>query len=82
MHTLWKLRQGFLKEVVENSPDPEPHSNTIATLLKILVDKGFVRYIIEGSLTPLRRQGGCLFGLVVWLLLFLFTEQTISSLRS
>lgn len=48
MQTLWKLSQGFLKEVVENSPEPTPHSNTIATILKILVDKGFVRYVIQG----------------------------------
>jgi BlaI family transcriptional regulator, penicillinase repressor len=44
MQVLWKLGKGFLKEIVENSPDPKPHSNTVATILKILVDKGFVEF--------------------------------------
>lgn len=48
MHTLWKLREGFLKDILENSPEPKPHSNTIATILKILVGKGFVRYAVQG----------------------------------
>jgi len=48
MQTLWKLKQGFLKDILENSPEPKPHSNTIATILKILVEKGFVKYVIQG----------------------------------
>ena len=48
MQVLWKLQQGFLKDIVENSPEPKPHSNTIATILKILVEKGFVDYEIQG----------------------------------
>lgn len=48
MQVLWGLGQGFLKEIVEGMPDPKPHSNTIATLLKILVEKGFVRYQVVG----------------------------------
>ena len=44
MQVLWKLQQGFLKDILENSPEPKPHSNTIATILKILVEKGFVGY--------------------------------------
>ena len=48
MQVLWKLKQGFLKDIVDNSPDPKPHSNTIATILKILVEKGFVEYDVQG----------------------------------
>ena len=48
MQVLWKLQQVFLKDIVENSPEPKPHSNTIATILKILVEKGFVDYEIQG----------------------------------
>lgn len=48
MHILWKLGQGFLKDVLEDSPEPKPHSNTIATILKILVEKGFVKYQVQG----------------------------------
>jgi predicted transcriptional regulator len=48
MQVLWKLKQGFLKDVLENSPEPKPHSNTVATILKILVEKGFVEYDVQG----------------------------------
>ena len=48
MQVLWKLQQGFLKDILENSPEPKPHSNTAATILKILVEKGFVGYETQG----------------------------------
>jgi BlaI family transcriptional regulator, penicillinase repressor len=48
MQVLWKLGRGFLKEIIESTPEPKPHSNTIATILKILVDKGFVEYSVHG----------------------------------
>ena len=43
MQVLWKMGSGLLMEVVENMPRPQPHKNTVATILKTLVDKGFVR---------------------------------------
>lgn len=42
MHALWQIGDGFLKDIVEAMPMPQPHSNTVATLLKILMEKGFV----------------------------------------
>ena len=48
MLVLWKLGKGFLKDVVDAAPEPKPHPNTIATLLKILVEKGFVEYDVQG----------------------------------
>lgn len=48
MHVLWKLGKGFLKDIIESTPEPKPHSNTIATILKILVEKGFVEYSVHG----------------------------------
>ncbi|HYJ62303.1 MAG TPA: BlaI/MecI/CopY family transcriptional regulator [Parafilimonas sp.] len=42
MQALWKIEKGFLKDIVEAMPNPKPHSNTVATLLKILIDKKFV----------------------------------------
>ena len=50
MQVLWKLEKGFLREIIDAMPVPKPHQNTIATLLKILVDKEFV------SITVLGRQ--------------------------
>ena len=48
MQVLWKLGQGFLKDIVESWPEPRPHSNTVATILKILTEKGFVDYDTQG----------------------------------
>ena len=42
MKVLWKLENGLLMEIVENMPLPQPHKNTVATILKTLVEKGFV----------------------------------------
>ena|ERR1700741_612083 len=43
MHALWALENGgFLKDIIENLPEPKAHHNTVATLLKILVEKEFV----------------------------------------
>jgi predicted transcriptional regulator len=43
MKVLWKQESGLLMEIVDNMPKPQPHKNTIATILKTMVDKGFVR---------------------------------------
>jgi predicted transcriptional regulator len=42
MQSIWKLDSAFLKDVLEAQPEPRPHTNTVATIIKILVDKGFV----------------------------------------
>ena len=42
MKVLWKMENGLLMEIVEAMPEPQPHKNTVATILKTLVDKGFV----------------------------------------
>lgn len=49
MQSIWKLETAFLKDIVEAQPEPRPHSNTVATIVKILVDKGFV------GITPIGR---------------------------
>ncbi len=44
MQVIWNLPEGgFLKDIIELLPEPKPHSNTVATLLKILVEKNFVK---------------------------------------
>ena len=48
MQSLWKLKHGFLKDILEMFPEPRPHPNTVATLLKILVEKGFVDTEVQG----------------------------------
>lgn len=48
MQIVWKLEHAYLKEIVDNMPEPKPHSNTVATILKILIEKGFVDIEIHG----------------------------------
>jgi predicted transcriptional regulator len=48
MLVVWDLGQGFLKDIMEHIPEPRPHSNTVATILKILIDKEFVEYEVQG----------------------------------
>ena len=48
MQTLWKLEKGFLREIIDAMPAPKPHQNTVATLLKILVEKEFVKITVLG----------------------------------
>ncbi|MGV3593936.1 MAG: BlaI/MecI/CopY family transcriptional regulator [Sediminibacterium sp.] len=50
MQSIWKLEEAFLKDILELQPEPKPHSNTVATILKILVEKGFVGIIPVGRM--------------------------------
>lgn len=50
MKVLWRLGEGLLMEVVEKMPAPQPHKNTVATILKILVEKSFVRIEVLGRI--------------------------------
>lgn len=50
MQKLWKLEKGFLREIVDEMPEPKPHQNTVATLLKILMEKGFVDVKVFGRM--------------------------------
>ncbi len=42
MQVLWDLEKGFVKDVIEQLPDPKPHYNTVATLMKRLEEKGYL----------------------------------------
>ena len=50
MQVLWNIGKGFLKDITDNMPEPKPHSNTVATLLKILVEKEFVEIEVFGRM--------------------------------
>ena len=50
MQVLWKKEKAFLREIVEAIPNPKPHQNTVATILKILVEKEFVAVEVMGRL--------------------------------
>ncbi len=44
MQELWKLEHAFVKDVIEELPEPKPHYNTVSTIIKILEEKGFVAH--------------------------------------
>ncbi|MBL0146596.1 MAG: BlaI/MecI/CopY family transcriptional regulator [Chitinophagaceae bacterium] len=48
MHIIWKLNKAFLREIIDELPNPKPHSNTVATIIKILVEKEFVGITVYG----------------------------------
>jgi BlaI family transcriptional regulator, penicillinase repressor len=48
MQVIWKLEKAFLREILDELPAPKPHSNTVATIIKILVDKEFVGITVFG----------------------------------
>jgi BlaI family transcriptional regulator, penicillinase repressor len=48
MQVLWKLKEGFIRDIMDAMPPPKPHQNTISTLLKILIEKEFVGIRVFG----------------------------------
>jgi len=48
MSHLWKLEKAFMKDLLEEYPEPKPATTTIATLLKRMTDKGFVGFKLFG----------------------------------
>jgi predicted transcriptional regulator len=49
MQYLWKRKKAFLKELLEDFPEPKPATTTVATLLKRISDKGFIDYNLFGK---------------------------------
>ena len=49
MKLLWKLEKAFIRDLMKELPDPKPAQTTINTLLKRMIDKGFVNYRQYGN---------------------------------
>jgi BlaI family penicillinase repressor len=49
MELIWKQEKVFMKDLLENYPNPKPATTTIATLLKRMQDKGYVGYTVFGN---------------------------------
>jgi predicted transcriptional regulator len=50
MQIIWKLKKTFVKDVIEELPDdPKPPYNTISSVIRILVSKGYVDYKAYGK---------------------------------
>jgi predicted transcriptional regulator len=49
MQILWEKEKGFVKDLLEEFPDPKPAYNTVSTIIRILESKGFVAYKAYGK---------------------------------
>jgi BlaI family transcriptional regulator, penicillinase repressor len=49
MQAVWKLGKALVKDIITELPDPKPHYNTIATMVRILEDKGFLTHDAVGN---------------------------------
>ncbi|AZA83409.1 transcriptional regulator [Chryseobacterium lactis] len=50
MKLFWKMESFYLKDIMEQHPEPKPHQNTVSTYLKILVEKGYLSTVKEGRI--------------------------------
>ena len=44
MQVLWKLEKAFVKEIIDQLPQPKPIYNTVSTIVRVLESKGMVGY--------------------------------------
>ena len=49
MQILWKLEKAFVKEVMTEITDDQPHYNTLSTIIRNLEEKGYVSYNAFGN---------------------------------
>jgi len=50
MQYLWRIEKGFVKDIIEQFPEPKPAYTTITTIIRILVNKGFIGYHQYGKI--------------------------------
>jgi BlaI family penicillinase repressor len=48
MQILWKIKKGFVNDIMDQIPGPKPAYNTISTIVRILEQKGFVDHKAYG----------------------------------
>ncbi|MDX1349955.1 MAG: BlaI/MecI/CopY family transcriptional regulator [Putridiphycobacter sp.] len=49
MQAIWKIETGFAKDILEALDEPKPAYNTVLTVVRVLVDKGFVKFKTYGK---------------------------------
>lgn len=49
MQVLWDLEKAFVKEIIDELPEPKPAYNTVSTIVRILESKGFVEHEAFGK---------------------------------
>jgi len=49
MQILWQLKEGIVKDIIEQMPDPKPAYNTVSTVVRVLEGKGFIDHKAYGN---------------------------------
>ncbi|MCH2195401.1 BlaI/MecI/CopY family transcriptional regulator [Kordia sp.] len=49
MKILWDIKKGFIKDIIEQYPDPKPLYNSVSTIVRVLVQKEIVGYKAYGN---------------------------------
>ncbi len=49
MKILWGIEKGFIKDIIEQYPDPKPPYNSVSTIVRVLVQKEIVGYKVYGK---------------------------------
>lgn len=49
MKILWGIGAGFIKDIIEQYPDPKPPYNSVSTIVRVLVQKEIVGYTAYGN---------------------------------
>ena len=49
MQILWKLKKGYIKDLIDKVPEPKPAYNTVSTFIRIMEKKGFVAHTAYGN---------------------------------
>lgn len=49
MHILWKLEKAFVKDVLAEIKEDQPHYNTLSTIIRNLEEKGYVAHNAYGN---------------------------------
>lgn len=49
MQVLWTMKSAFVKDIIEELPEPKPAYSTVSTIVRILQQKGFVGHRAHGQ---------------------------------
>jgi BlaI family transcriptional regulator, penicillinase repressor len=49
MKILWEIGEGFIKDIIEQFPDPKPPYNSVSTIVRVLVQKEIVGFTAFGN---------------------------------
>ncbi|HEK20289.1 MULTISPECIES: BlaI/MecI/CopY family transcriptional regulator [unclassified Mucilaginibacter] len=49
MQILWQLKEGIVKDILEQMPEPKPAYNTVSTVVRVLEGKGFIDHKAYGN---------------------------------